>query len=59
MPRLLHILTCPSDDLSAQCIERQRQDPANEVMVVDLTQGQPDYEALVRQVFEADSVATW
>lgn len=59
MSRQLHILTRPSDELSAHCIECQRQDPANEVIVVDLTQGQPDYEALVRQVFEADSVATW
>ena len=59
MPRLLHILTRPADDLSTHCIECQRQDPSNEVVVVDLTCGEPNYAELVRQVFESDSIATW
>lgn len=59
MPRQLHILTQPADDLVRDLLAAQRADPVNTVEVVDLTQSAPDYEALVERVFAADSVATW
>jgi hypothetical protein len=59
MPRLLHILTRPAEDLALQLIERQRKEAANQVVVVDLTQGEPDYVALVQEVLAADVVASW
>ena len=59
MPRQLHILTQPADELACSLIEEQRKSPVCEVEVVDLTLPEPDYTALVEKVFAADSVATW
>jgi hypothetical protein len=59
MPKLLHILTRPKDELFNRLLQVQESQPNFEVVVVDLTAPEPDYEALVRKVFEADSIATW
>jgi hypothetical protein len=59
MPQQLHILTRPADGLVTGLIAAQRAEPENTVEVVDLTQPDPDYPALVEKVFAADSVATW
>lgn len=59
MPKLLHILTKPKDELVNRLLQVQESQPNFEVVVVDLTAPEPDYEALVRNVFEADSIATW
>ena len=64
MPKLLHILTRERDSLAIELIERQRaqagQQSAETVgVVVDLTQPDPDYAALLEQIFAADSIAVW
>jgi len=59
MPQLLHIITRPDDSLAQEIISRQKQDTGNQVEVVDLTAGEPDYRELARKIFAADSVEVW
>ena len=59
MKRLLHILTMPDDNLAETVINSHRQLQDREVMVVDLTDGAPDYDALLEEIFAADSVQVW
>ena len=56
---VLHILTRPDDALAQQVIATQRKQPDQEVHVVDLNAGEPDYARLLQQIFAADSVAVW
>lgn len=58
MSRLLHILV-RGDEVALDVVARQRLAAGNEVVVVDLREAEPDYEALVTEIFEADSVAVW
>jgi len=55
----LHILTQPDDTLAQQVISGQRNQPGQEVNVVDLTAAEPDYAKLIQEIFAADSVAVW
>ena len=59
MPGILHILTKPEDALVRAIIAEQSRQPGTDVRVADLTQPQPDYEALVEEIFAADSVEVW
>lgn len=59
MTSVLHILTRPADDWVRATIKAQSQLPDLKVEVIDLTQGTPDYAALVERVFASDSVASW
>ena len=59
MAAILHILTIPADSVTQEIISRQSQNPEAKVEVVDLTQPQPDYTALLAKIFDADSVAVW
>ena len=59
MRQLLHILTRESEPFVAEIISRQRAEPDCEVAVVDLTQPEPDYPALLAKIFEADSIQVW
>lgn len=59
MPTQLHILTRPADELVTTLLERERSAGQAKIEVVDLTQPNPDYGALVDRVFAADSVVTW
>lgn len=59
MRRILHILTRPDDDFARQIIARQQSDPANLVVVVDLTKAEPDYKKLLDEIVAADSVQSW
>ena len=56
---VLHILTQPDDTLAQQVIASQREQPDQEVNVVDLTAAEPDYARLLEEIFAADSVAVW
>ena len=56
---VLHILTRPEDTLAQQVISGQRNQPGQEVNIVDLTAAEPDYAKLVLDIFAADSVAVW
>jgi len=59
MRHLLHILTRENEPFVAEIISRQREEPLCEVVIVDLTQPEPDYTALLEKIFEADSVQVW
>ena len=59
MSKLLHILTKPNDPLATKIIETQRSQPKREVKVVDLTKPDPDYRALLKEIFAADSAQVW
>jgi len=59
MPAILHILTKPADPLAQEIISRQVQQPDVKVERVDLTQAEPDYNALLQKIFAADAVAVW
>ena len=59
MPAILHILTRPEDTLCREVISRQARQPGANMEVMDLTQPEPDYGALLEKIFAADSVAVW
>jgi hypothetical protein len=59
MPRILHILTRSDDALPREIIARQTAGGENEVRIADLTVVQPDYKAMLEEIFAADSVETW
>ncbi|MGP8199508.1 MAG: hypothetical protein ACLQU4_08415 [Limisphaerales bacterium] len=56
---LLHILTRPDDALAREIITEQQRNGDNKAIVVDLTRAQPDYKALLENIFAADSVQIW
>ncbi len=55
MPRVLHILTRPGDDLAASILA----ETPPEVVMMDLTAPAPDYGVLLAEIFKADSVQVW
>ena len=59
MAKILHLLTRPDDSLAFTIATMQKGNPANEVEVVDLLAGRPDYQQLVEKIFDADSIETW
>ena len=59
MRRILHILTRPDDALAREIAARQRRGADNNVETVDLTEAEPDYKALLKKIFECDSIQTW
>ncbi len=59
MRAVLHILTKPAETLAGEIISRQSSQADVKVEVVDLTQPEPDYAALLEKIFAADSVAVW
>jgi DNA-binding NarL/FixJ family response regulator len=59
MCRVLHILVRSEDPLAAEVIAQQRNQPNCSVGVIDLAMPEPDYAALLEQIFEADSVEVW
>lgn len=59
MSKLLHILTKPDDTLSAEIIEAQRGHSGQQIKVVDLTNADPNYSDLLKEIFTADSVQVW
>ncbi|MEK7674409.1 MAG: hypothetical protein AAB676_01070 [Verrucomicrobiota bacterium] len=59
MVRILHILTKPDDALAAEIISGQGRLPDHSVKIVDLTGPDPDYRALLEDIFAADSVEVW
>ena len=59
MRRILHILTRQDATLAHELIQHQRALTDCTVDVVELSQPEPDYEALVEKIFAADSVEVW
>ncbi len=60
MQKILHIVTRTDDSLAAKVIDYQRQETTGvQIDVIDLTQGTPDYQALLEEIFAADSIQVW
>jgi len=59
MKTVLHILTQPEVPLAATVIAAQRDNPDCRVRILDLSQSEPDYQELLVEIFNADSVAVW
>lgn len=58
MAQVLHIITRSNDPLSREVIVKQGTQ-VDEVEVVDLSEGTPDYKQLAEKIFKADSVQVW
>ena len=56
MRTILHILARPADELTRDLIAKQRALPDTQVEVVELTQDDSDYDALMQKIFAADSI---
>ena len=56
---VLHIVTKPDDPLAREIITRHQASGENKIVVADLTAPQPDYKALLENIFAADSVQLW
>ena len=59
MSVVLHIITRTEDAFAHDIIARQRLRPECSVQVVDLSQGEPDYDQLLDAIFAADSIQVW
>jgi hypothetical protein len=59
MRSLLHIITKAEDEFVKEVIQRQSALPDCRVEIVDMNAAEPDYEALLEQIFAADSVQVW
>jgi hypothetical protein len=55
--KILEILRSEPDENTGKIIEVHKQD--NEVKVVELYSGEPDYAALVDDIFSHDKVVSW
>jgi len=59
MRNILHIVTVSGDLFATEVISTQKEDKSREVTVVDLTEAEPDYKGLLREIFDADSIHVW
>ena len=59
MRTILHILTKPEDALAAEMITKEKALAEVKTKIVDLNAGEPDYKALLENIFAADSVQVW
>ncbi len=59
MRRILHVRTSTSADLARQVAQSQKDNPEVDIRVVELTDSEPDYAALVREIFQADAIHVW
>ncbi|HNQ88610.1 MAG TPA: hypothetical protein PKM73_08355 [Verrucomicrobiota bacterium] len=59
MRRVLHLITRPKDPWLHTLLEPPPAEPETVVHIIDLTPPDPDYQALLEEIFKADSVAVW
>jgi hypothetical protein len=59
MAKILHILTRADDSLARNVVGRQRESSDDRVETTDLTQEEVDYQKLLADIFEADSIQVW
>lgn len=60
MRHVLHIMTKKNDALARLVVEQQQDGAAKQtVEMIDLTQPNPDYNELVKKIFESDSIEVW
>ena len=58
MSKVLLIITT-NDPINEAVISNEQSLPNHQVKVIDLTSGEPDYPALLEEVFSSDSVQVW
>ena len=59
MRKILLIITRPLNPLDEVVIAHESHLPGCEVKSVDLTAEEPDYRALIHEIFAADSIQVW
>lgn len=59
MKTVLHILTRKADELAERVIAQEEQESGLVIRRFDLTAREPDYNQLLEQIFEVDSVQVW
>lgn len=59
MRHILHIVTDANRETATAIIEAQKGDKEVELEVIDLTAATANYDALLEQIFSADSVQVW
>jgi hypothetical protein len=59
MRQILHIVTKTDDKLAKDIIAAQHKQGNCSVNVVDLTAKDPDYDQLLDEIFQADSIQVW
>lgn len=59
MRRVLLLVTQTLDPLNDVVTHAQTALPGHAVELIDLTQGEPDYDRVLKAVFESDSVQVW
>lgn len=59
MRKILHVITRSNDPLAGEVIALQQKAKERTVKVIDLTEPNPDYERLLREIFKADSIEVW
>ena len=59
MGKILVIVTHKNDPHNDAVIAQEQFLPEHQVKIVDLTAGEPDYRALLEEIFAADSVQVW
>ena len=59
MKKILHIRTKRDDPLAATTIAEQQKQTEVTIQTFDLTQPKPDYDDLLKKIFEADAVHIW
>lgn len=59
MKTILHILTRENDPLARECMDNERAHAETRVVVLSLTTSNPNYDQLLDQIFEADSISIW
>jgi hypothetical protein len=59
MNKVLLIITTTNDPLNELVISNEESLPNHQVKVIDLTSGEPDYPALLEEIFSSDSVQVW
>lgn len=59
MTSILHIVTRANDQIAAEVAREQERRNDVQVRTADLTRGAVDYQKLLRDIFEADSIHVW
>ena len=59
MSKVLLIITKTNDPLNEVVVANEQSLLDHQVSVIDLTSGEPDYRALLEEIFSSDSVQVW
>jgi hypothetical protein len=59
MQTVLYIVTRKDDALAGEVVAHQREHEEIKVQTFDLTEDEPDYDRLLKEIFKADSIHVW